>query len=259
VILQLEALTKRFGGLTAVDGLTLEVAPGEVHGLIGPNGSGKSTTLNLISGLYVPTSGTIRLAGADVTRLNAARRTQRGLARTFQNIRLFPKLTVRENVMVGRTPRTTAGLLSVLLRAPAMRAEERSIREAAMAALAEVGLEGRSGDSPKDLPYGQQRLVEIARALATEPKLLLLDEPAAGMNPKEKQDLLGLVRRLNRERQLPIVLVEHDMGVVMNACDRITVLNFGQRIACGTPDEVRRSPAVIEAYLGKGGGARAQA
>lgn len=258
-MLELQGLTKRFGGLLAVDGVTLTMGAAEIHGLIGPNGSGKSTSLNLISGLYVPTAGRIRLGGQEVTGLTAAERTQLGLARTFQNIRLFPQLSVLQNVMVGRTPRTSAGLLAVLFRTPAMRAEEAAIEQAAREALAVVGLEGRANDLPGDLPYGQKRLVEIARALATEPRVLLLDEPAAGMNPREKQDLLALVKRLNRERGLPVVLVEHDMGVVMNACERITVLNFGACIATGTPDEVRRNPAVIEAYLGKGGGARAKA
>lgn len=257
MILTVQSLTKRFGGLTAVDRLDLEVGPGEVHGLIGPNGSGKSTTLNLISGLYVPTGGQIRLGGQEIGGLSASERSWRGIARTFQNIRLFPKLTVLQNVMVGRAARTSSGLLSALLRTPAMRAEEAATERAALDALASVGMAARAAEMPKDLPYGQQRLVEIARALASEPKLLLLDEPAAGMNTREKQDLRELVLRINRERGLPILLVEHDMGVVMNACSRITVLNFGARIAAGSPDEVRRNPAVIEAYLGKGGAAHA--
>lgn len=248
--LALRGLTKVFGGLVAVDGLDMAVQPDAVHGLIGPNGSGKSTTLNLISGLVRPTRGQVLLEGRDVTGIDAAARVRLGIARTFQNTRLFRHLTVLENVAAATYPRTRSGLLAVLARTPAMRAEEEAARRRSLDMLDLVGLAGRASDLPGDLPYGQQRLVEIARALASGPRVLLLDEPAAGMNPTEKQDLLVLIRRLNRELGLTIVLVEHDMGLVMQACDRITVLNFGARVAEGTAHEVRRHPEVVRAYLG---------
>ncbi|BDG61042.1 ABC transporter ATP-binding protein [Caldinitratiruptor microaerophilus] len=248
--LALRGLTKAFGGLVAVDGLDMAVRPGEVHGLIGPNGSGKSTTLNLISGLLRPTRGQVLLEGRDVTGQGAAARVRLGIARTFQNIRLFRHLTVLDNVLAATYPRTRAGLLAVLARTPAMRSEEEAARRRSLELLDLVGLGRRAADLPGDLPYAQQRLVEIARALATGPRVLLLDEPAAGMNPAEKQELLALIRRLNREFGLTVVLVEHDMSLVMQACDRITVLNFGSRVAEGTPQEVRRHPEVVRAYLG---------
>lgn len=251
-VLTVKGLSKRFGGLVAVDSLDLAVAQGEVHGLIGPNGSGKSTTLNLISGLYTPTRGQIILGDRDVTAESAARRNWLGLARTFQNTRLFKRLTVLENVMVGGTSRSRAGLVGVLLRTRAMRAEEVELRRTALETLDLVGLAGHAHRLPGELPYGQQRLVEVARALAGKPRLLLLDEPAAGMNPREKEELLGLVQRLNQQLGLPILLVEHDMDLVMNACHRVSVLNFGAQIAVGTPDQIREDPAVIAAYLGKG-------
>lgn len=252
-LLTLRGLTKVFGGLTAVNDLDIQVSPGEIHGLIGPNGSGKSTTLNLISGLYQPTSGHVVFEARDMSRMKPNRRTVLGLARTFQNIRLFKRMSVLGNVMVARYCRTTSGLVKVSLRLPSERAEERRAREDAMIALQVVGIAHRAQDLPGDLPYGQQRLVEIARALATSPKMLLLDEPAAGMNHTEKAELSRLIRRLNEELGCTVLLVEHDMNVVMGCCGNITVLNFGSRIAQGTAAEVRGDPAVIQAYLGTGG------
>lgn len=255
-ILDVRGLTRAFGGLVAVDGLDMAVAPGEVRGLIGPNGSGKSTTLNVLSGIYTPTRGQILLDGREISRLGAAARTRLGLARTFQNIRLFGRMSVLANVAVGRYVRTRSGLAAVLLGTRAQRREEEATRQAALEALDWVGLRHRAADMPDDLPYGQRRLVEIARALVTRPRVILLDEPAAGMNPAEKQELLALIQRMNRELGLAIVLVEHDMRLVMKACHRITVLNFGARIAEGAAAEVRSNPDVVAAYLGTKGGVR---
>jgi branched-chain amino acid transport system ATP-binding protein len=248
--LELKGITKLFGGLAAVSSLDFTVARGEIHGLIGPNGSGKSTTLNLISGQYIPTSGQILLGDRDISRVPPAERTVMGIARTFQNIRLFRRLTVLDNVMVSRYCRTRSGILPVFLRLRSERREEAQAREAALEALRVVDMQTRAEALPGDLPYGQQRLVEIARALATDPQVLLLDEPAAGMNPTEKRELRMLIARLNQDHHLTILLVEHDMDLVMTACGRLTVLNFGAKIGEGTADEVRANPDVIEAYLG---------
>lgn len=251
-LLEINALTRSFGGLVAVNRVDMEVGQGEIRGLIGPNGSGKSTLLNLVSGVYSVSSGLIRLGGTDVTRLGAASRTRNGIARTFQNIRLFGKMTVFDNVAAAGYCRSHAGLLRVMFRTPGMRAEERDIQRRANEALELVGVVERRDDYPDDLPYGQRRLVEIARALVTQPKLLLLDEPAAGLTATEKVRLLELIRQLNSERGLTLILVEHDMKVIMDVCDRITVLNFGAKIGEGTAREVRRNPDVVEAYLGHG-------
>lgn len=250
-VLRLDSVGKSYGGVQAVCDLDFEIARGEVHGLIGPNGSGKSTTLNLISGLTPVSAGRIFIAGEDVTALPPWRRAARGLARTFQNIRLFQHLTVLENVMVGRYCHTRAGLLGAIARLPRTRREEAETRDAAAAALAFVGLGDSAARLPGVLPYGHQRLVELARALVAEPQLLLLDEPAAGMNPREKDTLVDLLHRVRDEKHLTVLLVEHDMRIVSRACERLTVLNFGNRIAAGPAAEVYRDPAVIAAYLGR--------
>lgn len=248
--LELKGVTKVFGGLAAVSSLDLVIREREIHGLIGPNGSGKSTTLNLISGQYIPTTGLILFEDRDISHVPPAERTIMGIARTFQNVRLFRRLSVLDNVLVSRYCRTRSGLLSVFLRLPRERREEAQAREYAMEALKVVGMEQRAHLLPGDLPYGQQRLVEIARALATEPRVLLLDEPAAGMNPTEKHELLDLIGRLVEEQGLTILLVEHDMELVMAVCAQVTALNFGAKIGEGTADEIRANPEVVKAYLG---------
>nr|MDQ6941295.1 ABC transporter ATP-binding protein [Candidatus Eremiobacteraeota bacterium] len=242
-------LVKRFGGVTAVNALNMTVRAGDVHALIGPNGSGKTTTLNVISALYRADGGSIRFDGAELIGRPAHAIARLGVARTFQNIRLFGELSVVENVMIGRHVRTRTGFIGALLPGGATAREERATRERALELLQFVGLEGTAGASARSLPYGDQRRVEIARALASEPRLLLLDEPAAGMNPAETDTLVALLRRI-REQGTTLLLIEHDMNLVMSVSDRITVLNFGQHIAEGPPDEIARNPDVITAYLG---------
>jgi branched-chain amino acid transport system ATP-binding protein len=249
-VLELSGLTRRFSGLVAVDGVDMTVAEGGIHAVIGPNGAGKTTLFNLISGLVPPTSGRILLDGADIARLPPERRAARGLGRTFQNIRVFASMSVLENVLTGLHPRLRAGLFGTVLRLPRFRADERAAVEAAYAALAMVGLQEAAARPAGALSYGDQRRLEIARAIAARPRLLLLDEPAAGMNPAETADLAVLLRRLRDEWGLSQLLVEHDMGFVMDLTDRVTVLSFGRRIFEGAPAEVRSEPVVIEAYLG---------
>ncbi len=257
-LLSASGLTIAFGGLVAVRSVDLSVAEGEIRGIIGPNGSGKTTLLNLVSGIYRPTAGHLQMAGERVDGCSPSTRVQRGIARTFQNIRLFPRLTVLDNVKAAKYSRTRAGLLGTFLQTGGTVEEERRIEKQALEALAFVGLAGRASDFPGDLPYGQQRLVEIARALATEPRLLLLDEPAAGMSLAEKQRLVRLVRALNRERGITVIVIEHDMRIISGLCHQVTVLNFGEIIAEGTPQEVRDNPSVIEAYLGRRSRVRAR-
>lgn len=247
--LQIRGLLKRFGGITAVNALDMTVRGGDVHGLIGPNGSGKTTTLNIISGLYRADGGSIAFDGTELVGRPAHAIARLGVARTFQNIRLFAQLGVLENVMIGRHVRTQVGFLGAMLPFGATAREERATRKDAHELLEFVGLERVAGKVARSLPYGDQRRLEIARALASEPQLLLLDEPAAGMNPTETDALVALLRRI-RDRGTTLLLIEHDMNLVMTVCDRITVLNFGQHIAEGTAADIARNPDVITAYLG---------
>ena len=249
-ILQVEALTRRFGGLTAVDNLTFEVAAGEIRGLIGPNGAGKTTTFNVISGFYAPTSGRVIYDGRDISGLKTSRIAGLGLIRTFQITTLFQELSVFENVLVGCYLEAKAGLLPTLL--GSNRARETAAAEKTREALAFFGLEERRDEPAFNLPHGLQRALGMAVALVADPKLLLLDEPFTGMNPEETRHMMDLVRRV-RDRGITVLLVEHDMQAVMGLCDKITVLNFGQLLTEGTPEEIRQHPEVIEAYLGSAG------
>ena len=255
-MLAIKGLSKRFGGLQVLNEVSFEVSEGSIYGLIGPNGAGKTTVFNLVTGLLRPTTGTVRLGNRVLTGLPAHNIARAGIGRTFQNIRLFPQMTLLENVMVGMHDHLRYGLVSILLALPYHRREEMRGRERALELLSWVNLESKATLHAGSLSYGEQRKVELARALATDPKVLLVDEPAAGMNPAETAEVMLQLRSING-RGYTILLIEHDMRLVMGVCHRISVLNFGQLVACGTPEEIRQNPQVIEAYLGKDDGGAA--
>lgn len=250
-LLKATKLSKVFGGLRAVSNFEVDIAPGELVGLIGPNGAGKTTAFNLLTGVYEPTEGQIEFDGKSVVGLKPYQITQRGIARTFQNIRLFSDLSVLDNVKIAYHFHVKYGLVESMFRVGRYHKEEAEIRAKAIKFLEIFQLADKKDEIAKNLPYGEQRRLEIARALAAQPKLLLLDEPAAGMNPQETQQLMEMIRWIKKEFDLTILLIEHDMSLVMGVCERIYVLDYGSIIAQGTPQEIKSNPRVIEAYLGE--------
>jgi branched-chain amino acid transport system ATP-binding protein len=251
VVLEARALTIRFGGLTAVKNFSAAIPRGSIVGLIGPNGAGKTTCFNMITGFYKPSEGQVLFNGADITGTPPHRVCRSGIARTFQNIRLFGNETVLENVMIGCHLRQKTGWWQAVLFLPSNRREERMIAERSRELLKVVGLQELADEKANSLPYGAQRRLEIARALATRPSFLLLDEPAAGMNPNETQELMGFIREIRRGFDLTVLLIEHDMKVVMGICEHIWVLDYGEMIAAGPPEAIQSDPKVIKAYLGE--------
>jgi branched-chain amino acid transport system ATP-binding protein len=250
VLLETASLRKEFGGLTAVSDVDFTVPGGSIVSLIGPNGAGKTTFFNMLTGVYKPTAGTVSFAGEDLTGRPPHTFTERGIGRTFQNIRLFQNMTALENVLVGMHVRLKGSALEAIFRTPRVRQEERDARQKARELLEFSGLRRKDNEIGRNLSYGDQRRLEVARALATQPKLLLLDEPTAGMNPQETVEFTSFVSRLRNDQKLTVLLIEHDMRVVMGVSDRVTVLDYGEKIAEGPPQEIQKNERVIEAYLG---------
>ncbi len=251
-ILETRNVTKRFGGLSAVDRVTVEIPEGSIYSIIGPNGAGKTTLFNCITGFYPADQGDIRFLDQSLIGLSPDRITQRGISRTYQNIRLFPAMTALENILVGAHPRLKSNLVDAFLHTPRQRAEEKEALEKAQELLNFVGLKGKGDLLASGLPYGEQRRLEMARAMANQPKIILLDEPTAGMNPNESRSMMRFIQNLRDELGITILLIEHDMKVVMGISEFIYVLDFGQLIAKGTPEEIQKNPQVIESYLGRG-------
>ncbi|MCM3116990.1 ABC transporter ATP-binding protein [Neobacillus sp. MER 74] len=250
MVLEIKNISKNFGGISALTDVTFSIHEGEIYGLIGPNGAGKTTMFNVITNMFPPSSGEISFIGESITGLKPYKITDKGICRTFQNIRLFSQMTALENVLVGGHSRSKSGVLSGVFQTKSQRLEEERLHQTAKELLELVGLSPYKDVDAENLAYGQQRRLEIARALASHPKLLLLDEPAAGMNETETEELFDLIKKV-QQRGITVLLIEHDMPLVMKLCDRITVLNFGKKLAEGTPEEIQNNQAVIEAYLGK--------